>query len=120
MSAEAAAEPVAVLCPGCCTLDDIPRYTPSLEVLAPLVGCTRCGFLFPILPADFKQVTLDALRNHQCCGRYRGNWPELGQAITEAIYEQKISPDQLAERLEGLWPDSETVDAEGTLSRGTS
>jgi hypothetical protein len=120
MSADVAAEPIALLCPGCCTLDAIPKYTPSLEVLAPLVGCRRCGFLFPILPAEFKQVTLDALHNHECRGRYRGNWPELGQAIAEAVQELKISPDQLAERLEGLWPDSETMDAEGALPRGTS
>jgi hypothetical protein len=120
MSAEATAEPVAVLCPGCCTLDDIPQYTPSLEVLAPLVGCKRCGFMFPILPAEFKQVTLDALHNHECWGRNQGNWPELGQAIAEAVHELRISPRELEERLEGLWPDSETMNAEGAQPRGTS
>jgi hypothetical protein len=57
-----------LLCPGCCTIDDIPQWKPTAEVVTPLVGCKRCPFMFPILPASFRQLTCDAMRNHECSG----------------------------------------------------
>ena len=94
----------AKLCPGCCTIDDIPEFTPSTEVLTPLVECTRCGFRFPILPDDFKQFTLDSLRNHDCSGAQAGDWHAVGQAIVDAIHEHAITGADLAERFDALWP----------------
>jgi hypothetical protein len=93
-----------LLCPGCCTISDIPEWVPTPEVLTPLVACSRCPFTFPVLPGDFRQLTLDAMHNHQCGAMYQGNWPELGQAIVEAIHEKGISRDEFAARLEGTWP----------------
>ena len=103
----------AKLCPGCCTIDDIPEFTPSAEVLTPLVGCTRCGFRFPILPDGFKQLTLDALHHHDCSGEQAGDWQAVGQAIVVAIHEHAITGADLAERLDGLWPGN----APGTRAR---
>jgi hypothetical protein len=92
------------LCPGCCTIGDIPEWTPTPEVLTPLVACKRCLFTFPVLPGDFRQLTLDAMRNHECQGVHQGNWPELGQAIVGAIHDQGISTSEFAARLEDTWP----------------
>jgi hypothetical protein len=93
-----------LLCPGCCTIVDIPQWTPTPEVLTPLVACTRCPFTFPVLPGDFRQLTFDAMRNHECRGAHQGNWTDLGQAIVGAIHEQGITSDEFAARLEGAWP----------------
>jgi hypothetical protein len=85
--------PVLLLCPGCCTIDDIPEWTPTVEMPTPLVGCNRCPpFMFPILPGSFKQLTSDAIRNHVCSGMVQGNWPGLGQAIVDAIHEGATEP----------------------------
>jgi hypothetical protein len=100
---EGITEPL-LLCPGCCVIDDIPEWVPTAKVLTPLVACNRCPFTFPILPGDFRQLTLDAMHNHQCIGMYQGNWPELGQAIVGAIHDKGISADEFAARLEGTWP----------------
>jgi hypothetical protein len=97
------AEPL-VLCPGCCTIGDIPEWTPTKEVLTPLVACSRCLFMFPVLPGEFRQLTLDAMHNHECSGVHQGAWPELGQAIVDAIHEQGISKEEFAARLEDTWP----------------
>ena len=101
---------VAKLCPGCCTIDDIPEFTPSADVLTPLVECTRCDFRFPILPVGFNQFTLDALHHHDCSGEQAGDWQAVGQAIVKAIHEHAITGADLAERFAALWP----VDAPGS------
>lgn len=95
---------LANLCPGCCTLDDIPEFTPSAEVLTPLVECTRCDFRFPVLPAGFKQFTLDALHHHDCSGDWAGDWQAVGQGIVDAIRESVITGADLAERFNAMWP----------------
>jgi hypothetical protein len=69
-----------------------------------MVACSRFPFMFPVLPGDFRQLTLDALRHHECKGVYQGDWPELGQAIVDAIHEQGISTQEFAARLEATWP----------------
>lgn len=102
-----------LLCPGCCTIGDIPEWTPTPQVLTPLVACRRCPFTFPVLPGDFRQLTLDALRNHECKGAHQGNWPGLGQAIVEAIHEQGISTSEFASRLEGTWPSGKVYSRAG-------
>jgi hypothetical protein len=102
--AEVAGPGPLLLCPGCCTIDEIPEWMPTVEVLTPMVACSRCPFMFPVLPGDFRQLTLDALRNHECKGMHQGDWPELGQAIVDAIHEQGISTQEFAARLEATWP----------------
>ena len=102
--AETAGAGPLLLCPGCCSIDNIPEWMPTAEVLTPMVACSRCPFMFPVLPGDFRQLTLDALRNHECKGVHQGNWPDLGQAIADAIHEQGISTEEFAARLEDAWP----------------
>ena len=51
-----------LLCPGCCTIDHIFAYQCDPEAIAPQAGCTRCSFTFPLLPAEFALVTLEAIR----------------------------------------------------------
>jgi hypothetical protein len=96
----------AKLCPGCCTIDDIPPYEPSADVITPLVECSRCGFRFPILPGEFSQFTLSAMHRHDCSLSDEGDWPAVGVAIVNAIREHAITGADLAERLETLWPDN--------------
>ena len=74
---------VPMLCPGCCTLDDIPDWT--AKDLKSVVGCRRCGFSFPALPGEFKPVTLTAMRNHRREGPRNGNWKAVGEAIIAQI-----------------------------------
>jgi hypothetical protein len=106
--AEAEKDPAAAwvkakLCPGCCAIEDIPEWEPTVEVLTPLAECERCGFRFPILPADCKQLTFDALRHHECTGIHKGNWPELGLAIVRGMRELGLDPDALTKKLNGTW-----------------
>ena len=88
---------VPMLCPGCCTIDDIPDWTedstgdPKL-----LVGCHRCGFTFPILPGEFRGLTLRAMRNHDCRvpeGAWRGDWVALGKAILDGMTGRREYPE---------------------------
>jgi hypothetical protein len=102
--AEAGTVEPLVLCPGCCAVDDIPEWTPTAQVLTPLVACSRCPFMFPVLPGEFRQLTLDVMHNHECNGIHQGNWPDLGQAIVDAIHEQGISTEEFAARLQAAWP----------------
>jgi hypothetical protein len=100
----AAAWTQAKLCPGCCAIDDIPTYEPNSDVLTPLVECARCGFRFPILPGEYKRLTLDSMHRHDCSLDHEGDWQALGLAIVNAIYEHAITGADLAERLPMLWP----------------
>lgn len=100
---KAAAWVKVILCPGCCAIEDIPEWEPSVEVLSPLVECARCGFRFPVLPGNYKQLTFDALHHHACTGVYKGNWPELGLAIVQGLHELGPDPDALTEKLNGAW-----------------
>jgi hypothetical protein len=98
-----------VLCPCCCTVEDLLAFERAHEGDAPRVGgpplveCRRCGLIFPVLPVEYRQLTLDAMRNHECCGVYDGNWPGIGEAITEAIADLGVTQHELAERLRELW-----------------
>lgn len=102
-----------LLCPGCCTIEDIPQWQPTAQVATPLVSCKRCAFTFPVLPGNFRQLTYDAMRNHECTGMYKGDWPSVSQAIVDAIHEEHISTGELAANLEALWPTG-TVHAQAT------
>ena len=115
----AAAWTQAKLCPGCCAIDDIPRYEPNSDVLTPLVECARCGFRFPILPGEYKQLTLDSLHRHDCYLEQEGDWQALGLSIVTAIREHAITGADLAERLRTLWPGN-TPDSRAREEAGTS
>ena len=56
-----------VLCPGCCTIDHILAHESDPEAIAPQASCARCSFTFPLLPAEFALVTLEAIHRHDCC-----------------------------------------------------
>jgi hypothetical protein len=94
----------AKLCPGCCAIDDIPPFESTADVFPPLVECARCGFRFPILPGEFKQLTLDSMRRHDCRLDQEGDWPALGLAIVSGIREHAVTGADLAERFGALWP----------------
>jgi hypothetical protein len=72
--------------------------------------------MFPVLPADFRQLTLDAMQNHECKGIHQGNWPDLGQAIVDAIHEQGITTEEFAVRLEATWPSGKAYPQEAQQS----
>ena len=56
-----------VLCPGCCTIDHILAHESDPEAIGPQASCARCSFTFPLLPAEFALVTLEAIHRHDCC-----------------------------------------------------
>jgi hypothetical protein len=85
---ECSDETVPMLCPSCCTLDDIPD--PPEQDPGPLgliVVCERCRFTFPRLPGHAKELTLTAMRNHRCIGPEGGDWANAGDAILARISE---------------------------------
>ena len=88
---------VPMLCPGCCTLADIPdwpeRDPADLKIV---IGCHRCGFTFPALPGEFKSLTLDAMHNHRCEGPDAGDWDAVGKAIIARLGNLQHDPEQLA------------------------
>jgi hypothetical protein len=99
---KSASDAVPMICPSCCTLDDIPEWPKSdAGELKLVIGCQRCGFSFPNLPGEFKELTLHALLNHRCEGPERGNWADLGNAILAAISGQGEWPELPA------WPHAE-------------
>lgn len=55
------------LCPGCCTIDHILAHDSDPEAVGPQASCSRCSFTFPLLPAEFAFVTLEAIHRHDCC-----------------------------------------------------
>jgi Zn ribbon nucleic-acid-binding protein len=80
-----------MLCPGCCTLDDIPDW--DADDFHPVIGCHRCGFHFPNLPGQFKEITLHAMHDHHCEAPEKGDWPALGKAILDAMTEMGEWPE---------------------------
>jgi hypothetical protein len=91
--------PVLLLCPGCCTLDEILSCEIDPESLAPLAGCARCSFTFPLLLDEFADLTLTAMRRHDCSvSEQPENWAGVAAAITERIHELGLDQRQLAER----------------------
>ena len=89
-----AGDAMPMLCPGCCTIESIPDWQDwDADNLQPLVGCHRCGFTFPVLPAQFRGLTLHAMHNHRCEGPERGDWEALGKAILEGITGQGEYPE---------------------------
>jgi hypothetical protein len=97
MRFESEGDRVPMLCPGCCAISDIPDWE-DWDAARPavIVGCRRCGFTFPVLPAKFKALTLHAMHSHRCeapQGPARGNWHKLGKAIMNAIAGKGEYPD---------------------------
>ncbi|MGA8531530.1 MAG: hypothetical protein WB622_17555 [Acidobacteriaceae bacterium] len=89
---------VPMLCPDCCTLDDIPDWPhDSTEDLKVIAACNRCGFTFPILPGEFRGLTLHALHNHRCKGPDDGNWATVGKKIIARLGELQHDPDKFGE-----------------------
>jgi hypothetical protein len=91
---ESEGDVVPMLCPGCCKLDDIPDWAPDPGNLKILAGCHRCGFTFPILPGDFRGLTLHALLNHRCKGPDDGHWDAVSKAIVGQLDELVRDPDK--------------------------
>ena len=58
----------------------------------------------PVLPVEYRQLTLDAMRNHECRGVHDGNWAGIGEAIIEGIADLGLTQQELAEHLRALWP----------------
>lgn len=110
MRTEQATAAALVLCPCCCTLEDLLAFERAHEADAPRVGgpplanCKRCGFTFPVLPVEYRRLTLDAMRNHECRGTHDGNWAGIGEAIIEGIADLGLTQQELAEHLRRLWP----------------
>ena len=44
-----------------------PRARQRSEAIGPQASCARCSFTFPLLPAEFASVTLEAIHGHDCC-----------------------------------------------------
>lgn len=100
---------VPMLCPGCCTLAGIPDWAERDGAdLKIVIGCHRCGFTFPVLPGEFKSLTLEAMHNHRCAGPERGDWDAVGRAILERLAE----PDRLVAFLDAAF--GQPADAVGT------
>jgi hypothetical protein len=100
MSGQPSDAPTAVLCPGCCTIDDILAFEYDPAGPSPKAACARCAFAFPLLPGEAAQATLDAMRRHDC--RTPGepeNWAAVGKVIIRLMREDGISQGELAERL---------------------
>jgi hypothetical protein len=88
------------LCPNCCTIDDILAHDSDPESIAPLAGCERCSFTFPLFPGKFALLTLEAMHMHIC--RVAGpeqNWTGVAEAISIRIRELGLSQDDLTRRL---------------------
>jgi hypothetical protein len=89
---------VPMLCPGCCTLEDIPDWPRgSAGSLTVIAGCHRCGFTFPILPGQFRGLTLHALCNHRCKGPDDGDWAAVGKMIIARLDDLQHDPGKLGE-----------------------
>ena len=107
-----------MLCPGCCTIDDIPDWPKrNAEDLKIIIGCHRCGFAFPVLPGEFKGLTLHALHNHRCAGPDDGNWEAVGEAIISRLAELHQDPEKFGAFLKAAWQqprdDDEDYEASG-------
>jgi hypothetical protein len=96
--------PMLQLCPGCCTLDEILELEIDPKSLAPLVGCMRCSFTFPLLPGESANVTMQAMRRHDCrVSKNPEDWAGVAEAITAHIHELGLNQCQLAERSHAIW-----------------
>jgi hypothetical protein len=110
MSGQPPGAPTLVLCPGCCTIDDILAFEYDPAGPSPQAACARCAFAFPLFPSEAAQATLDAMRRHDC--RMPGepeNWTAVGKEIIRLMREQGISQGELAERLHKLGPDDKSA-----------
>jgi hypothetical protein len=95
--------PELVLCPGCCTIDDVARHHVDPQALAPLVGCARCSFTFPILPGEFADLTLEAMHRHRCHVSGGGdNYEGVAQEIIKRVNELGLNQSTLLERARHL------------------
>jgi hypothetical protein len=85
------------LCPNCCTVNDILAYDSDPESIAPLAGCARCSFTFPLLPGEFAPVTLEAMHRHDCrVANPPENWAGVAQAIVMRVRELGMGYDDLS------------------------
>jgi hypothetical protein len=94
-----ATPPVLQLCPGCCTLDEILSCEVDPESVAPLVGCVRCSFTFPLLPGAFADLTAEAMHRHDCrVSETPENWTGVAEIIIDRLHELRLNQRMLAER----------------------
>lgn len=85
-----------MLCPNCCTVDDILAYDSDPKSIAPLARCERCSFTFPLLPGEFALATLRAMHRHDCrVVDPPENWAGVAQVIITCVRELDMSQDEL-------------------------
>jgi hypothetical protein len=85
-----------MLCPNCCTVDDILAYDCDPESIAPLAGCERCSFTFPLLPGEWALLTLEAMHRHDCrVADPPENWTGVAQEIITRVRELGMRQDDL-------------------------
>ena len=93
--------PARMLCPSCCTIDDILAIEQATVAGAlPQVACARCAFTFPVLPPEGADLTLIAMREHDCLiPGERGNWDAVGKEINGQMRLKGFSQGELSRRL---------------------
>lgn len=92
-----------MLCPNCCTVDDILAHDFDPKSIAPLTGCKRCSFTFPLLPGKFSLITLEAMHRHDChVADSPENWAGVSQAMIMRLCELGMSQEDLTRRLRNL------------------
>jgi hypothetical protein len=92
--------PIRILCPCCCTIDDILaiKPPPAAGALSQAV-CARCAFTFPVLPPEVADLTLTAMREHDCLvPGERGNWDAVGREINGQVRLKGFSQEDLSRR----------------------
>jgi DNA-binding transcriptional regulator YhcF (GntR family) len=92
-------KPELILCPCCCRIDDVLSHQGDPEALAPLAGCARCSFRFPILPGEYAELTLEAMHRHHCrVSPEADNYEGVARAIIEHVHELGLNQSLLLER----------------------
>ena len=93
--------PTRILCPCCCTIDDILAIAPAPAAGAlAQAACARCAFTFPVLPPEAADLTLTAMHEHDCLmPGERGNWDAVGSEINRQMRLKGLSQGELSRRL---------------------
>lgn len=91
--------PELVLCPGCCTAEDISARPCDPQAAIPLAGCRRCSFTFPILPAEYAELTVEAMHRHHCSvSRDPENYEGVAQVIIGRVQALGLNQATFLER----------------------